>query len=53
MFAGIEVDTATDGSTFTYCRFRCKRKWRPDAWVDGFDIDGASAGTYATVAYSY
>lgn len=49
MFAGIEVMTALTNTASDATVDLGPSSGDTDAWVDGFDIDGASAGTYATV----
>jgi hypothetical protein len=49
MFAGIEVMTALTNTASDATVDLGPKSGDTDAWVDGFDIDGASAGTYATV----
>ena len=49
MFAGIEVVTALTNTASDATVDLGPKSGDVDAWVDGFDIDGASAGTYATV----
>tara|TARA_R100001015_G_C4499191_1_gene74277 strand:- start:79 stop:573 length:495 start_codon:yes stop_codon:yes gene_type:complete len=49
MFAGIEVTTALTNTASDATVDLGPKSGDTDAWVDGFDIDGASAGTYATV----
>lgn len=49
MFAGIEVVTALTNTASDATVDLGPKSGDTDAWVDGFDIDGASAGTYATV----
>ena len=49
MFAGIEVTTALTNTASDATVDLGAKSGDTDAWVDGFDIDGASAGTYATV----
>ena len=47
--AGIEVDTASDGSTFTVDLGMVDA----DVFVDGFDADAASAGDYAATPAAF
>lgn len=49
MFAGIEVTTALTNTASDATVDMGLSGGDADSWVDGFDIDGASAGTYATV----
>lgn len=49
MFAGIEVITALTNTASDATVDLGLSGGDADAWVDGFDIDGASAGTYADV----
>ena len=49
MFAGIEVVTALTNTASDATVDLGPKSGDTDAWVDGFDIDGASAGTYASV----
>lgn len=49
LFAGIEVVTALTNTASDATVDLGPKSGDTDAWVDGFDIDGASAGTYATV----
>jgi hypothetical protein len=49
MFAGIEVMTALTNTASDATVDMGLSGGDADSWVDGFDIDGASAGTYATV----
>ena len=49
LFAGIEVITALTNTASDATVDLGPKSGDADAWVDGFDIDGATAGTYATV----
>ena len=49
LFAGIEVTTALTNTASDAEVDMGLSGGDADSWVDGFDIDGASAGTYATV----
>lgn len=49
LFAGIEVTTALTNTASDATVDMGLSGGDADSWVDGFDIDGASAGTYATV----
>ena len=49
LFAGIEVVTALTNTASDAEVDMGLSGGDADSWVDGFDIDGASAGTYATV----
>ena len=49
MFAGIEVMTALTNTASDATVDLGLSGGDADAWVDGFDIDGASAGTYSSV----
>jgi hypothetical protein len=49
MFAGIEVMTALTNTASDATVDLGPKSGDTDAWVNDFDIDGASAGTYATV----
>jgi len=49
LFAGIEVTTALTNTASDATVDLGLSGGDADSWVDGFDIDGASAGTYATV----
>ena len=49
MFAGIEVMTALSNTASDATVDLGLSGGDADAWVDGFDIDGASAGAYSSV----
>ena len=49
LFAGIEVMTALTNTASDATVDLGLSGGDADAWVDGFDIDGASAGTYSSV----
>ena len=49
MFAGIEVTTALTNTASDATVDLGPKSGDTDSWIDGFDIDGASAGTYASV----
>jgi len=49
LFAGIEIITALTNSQTDATVDLGAKSGDTDGWVDGFDIDGASAGTYADV----
>ena len=49
LYAGIEVETVLTNTASDATVDLGLSGGDADSWVDGFDIDGAAAGTYATV----